>query len=507
MDPIAMTAPVAEVTVSEDRAQVLRRGRMALPAGISTVLVAGVSPVLADKTLVARTGPAARVVDVRCRRQALPVAGDPARRDGEVQQRLRLAAGRLARLEDEAARTATALAGVAAAGQQVATEIGQDAAAGCADTALWRAALADLAGRDQRLRLRQAALGQELEEARQEDADLRARLAETGAAPPLRAEALVTLALAAAGEVELELGYLVPGACWRPAHTARLDAGTVQWTAEGCVWQSTGEDWDGVRLRLSTERASLGVEPPALAPDLLHLRPREQVVVVEARDRAVEDSGPGGGPAAEMPGIDDGGEARVLEVAGPATLPADGRPHRFPLARFDAPASAELVVHAEVAAAAVLRTRQANPLAQPLLAGPVDLLRGGGLAGRASIAFTAPGAWFELGWGGEAAVQVRRTARSKAEPASALGSWNVRLHEVDVELANLGGEARRLLVAERVPVSELEQVRIEVDAASDPPARPDGDGMCRWQVELPANGRAHIRLRWRLSAKGGVAGL
>jgi hypothetical protein len=95
----------------------------------------------------------------------------------------------------------------------------------------------------------------------------------------------------------------------------------------------------------------------------------------------------------------------------------------------------------------------------------------------------------------------------KAEPASALGSWNVRLHEADVELANLGGEARRLLVAERVPVSELEQVRIEVDAASDPPARPDGDGLCRWQVELPGNGRARIRLRWRLSAKGGVAGL
>ena len=41
-----------------------------------------VPQVLADKTLVARTSPAARVVDVRCRRQALPVAGDPARRDG-----------------------------------------------------------------------------------------------------------------------------------------------------------------------------------------------------------------------------------------------------------------------------------------------------------------------------------------------------------------------------------------------------------------------------------------
>jgi len=48
---VRLDAPVTEVTVLEDRAQVVREGRADLPAGRVRVRVAGVSPVLADKTL------------------------------------------------------------------------------------------------------------------------------------------------------------------------------------------------------------------------------------------------------------------------------------------------------------------------------------------------------------------------------------------------------------------------------------------------------------------------
>ncbi|MCP4660048.1 MAG: hypothetical protein GY856_31995, partial [bacterium] len=48
---IVLDAPAAEVTLLEDRAQILRRGTVALPAGRVILRVADVAPVLSDKSL------------------------------------------------------------------------------------------------------------------------------------------------------------------------------------------------------------------------------------------------------------------------------------------------------------------------------------------------------------------------------------------------------------------------------------------------------------------------
>ena len=58
--PTELRAPVVEVTVLEDRAHVVRRGQLELGAGVTRLKIAGVAPVLADKTLCAAIVPATR---------------------------------------------------------------------------------------------------------------------------------------------------------------------------------------------------------------------------------------------------------------------------------------------------------------------------------------------------------------------------------------------------------------------------------------------------------------
>jgi uncharacterized protein (TIGR02231 family) len=516
-----ISLPIVEVTVQEDRAQVLRRAVVTVPTGVSTLVLPGVAPVLVDKTLIARlaAGTAAgaasgagRVIDVRCERLSLPATDDPARRDATAHERLRLAQQRVSQLETAAKVAVRGIEQAQAAGKLAVAEMSLDAAAGKADPIGWREALAEATRREREQRLRLVEVEAQTAEAKQVCADLGAQLAAMGAPPAMSARIVVVVEVAQAGQITLEISYVVPGACWRPAHTAQFAAAAsadhVTWTAEGCVWQRTGEDWRDVRLFLSTDRPSLGTTPPELSVERLRLTPRAAVVTVETRDRVIEDAGPAGSqPSAEMPGIDDGGEVRTIPVAGTATVPADGLPHRFPLATFTHATRGERIVHAEIAEAAVLRTRVVNALPIPLLAGPVDLLRNGGLAGRASIAFVAPGAGFDLGWGPEAAVRVRRTHREVHEKGSMLSQWTPRLHVTDLVLSNLGAAPQRLLVAERIPVSEVEQVRIELADETSPAVTPDADGICRWTIDLPPNGRSEIHLHWRLLTKSQVAGV
>jgi uncharacterized protein (TIGR02231 family) len=507
MDTTLITAPVVEATLLEDRAQVVRRGSAALAAGVSILALDGVAPVLADKTVAVRVA-GARVVDVRVERETLVRSADPRRDDAALRERLHQAGLAVARLDAERAIVQRERDLLASSADHATGEINHEVAAGRGDAQAWTAAAAQLAERQLAVGLRLVDLDQRHTEAERTMGDLHRQLSAGGAGEQV-ARLLITVdAAAAASGAEVHVTYVVPGACWRPWHTARLDAAAVAFACEACVWQRTGEDWTAVRLRLSTDRPSLGVEPPRLVDDLLTLQPKDRAVVVEARDQAVETTGGAGGrPAAEMPGIDDGGEVRVLDVQGPATVPGDGLPHRFPLFAFTAPVQPELVVFAELAPVAILKTSQANAAAQPLLAGPVDLIRNGGLVGRASILYVAPGARFDLGWGPDAAVRVHRQEWSQEEKAGVMSSWQPTLTCVDLAFSNLAGEPRTLTVVERVPVSEVQQVKIELDAATAPAAKPDAEGLCRWTVTLAPRGQAEVKLRWRLLKQGTVVGV
>ena len=319
------------------------------------------------------------------------------------------------------------------------------------------------------------------------------------------------LEVEAEGEVEVEVEYVVPCACWRPYHTATLSDGQVALRCDACVWQRTGEDWTEAELLFSTQRPSLGSRPPRLSTDELAVQHKPDSVVVETREQVIQTIGLGssGGPAdARLPGVDDGGEVLCLRSAAPATVPSDGRPCRIELFSAESEAECTLVALPELAERAFAKSTQANRAEAPLLAGPVDLVRRGGLVGRTSIGFVAAGERFELGWGPEGEVRIQRDEEETEPEGGLLSGWLTEQHEVRLRIGNLGARQRRVRVTERVPVSEVEQVRIEVDAkATTGGQEPDEDGLIAWDVDLPPLGREELTLRWTLRRKKDVAGL
>ena len=103
---------------------------------------------------------------------------------------------------------------------------------------------------DTLMRLHQAKRRQEALEL-----DVRALTAERDRiAGPRARVATVTVALAAEREGDVRLAYQVRGPSWSPSYRATLDSGaaTVRLERLALVAQSTGEDWSGVPLVLST---------------------------------------------------------------------------------------------------------------------------------------------------------------------------------------------------------------------------------------------------------------
>ena len=302
--------------------------------------------------------------------------------------------------------------------------------------------------------------------------------------------------------------YLVPCARWRPAHRATLAGTRLRFACEAAVWQATGEDWSDVELSFSTARPTQRSEPPLLEDDVLHVRRRpEKKVEVQIREQAVATTGEGVSiEAAELPGVDDGGETRLLRAAGKATIASDGRLRRVPVFSFEADAEVDRLARPEKAALVHLRCRAANASPHPLLAGPVELLRESGYVGRTTLDFVAPGERFALGFGGDAALRVRRELREKRETATLTGKLTIT-RTVELFLSNLSPEDALFRLEERVPVSELTQVEVSVDARETSPlAVPDADGIVGWPIRIPAHGTLPVKLVYRLTASSDVGG-
>ena len=342
VDPIHAGAPVAEVTLLEDRAHVVRRGSVTLPSGAARIEISDVAPVLSDKTLSLRiVDKGVTVVDAKVSRRA--VVQGPEDEDVDSGQEgetgdataLRREAEELSRELYRKRSDLMALNRHAKGLEEIAAhsfaELAGDVSWGSAIGSEWEARLQQLRERERELRVRVSVLAIDINDLEQRSHRLNSRLA-TVQNPSQKEWAGIQVDLHAekAGAYKIQLDYVVPGACWRPYHTAELCEGegtSLRFSTDACVWQNTGEDWNEAALFFSTERLTLGAEPPQLMTDFLRLKPRTDTLVVEKRDEAITTVGLGTttARAAELPGIDDGGLALKLSSARAATVPSDGR--------------------------------------------------------------------------------------------------------------------------------------------------------------------------------------
>jgi uncharacterized protein (TIGR02231 family) len=518
-DVVLVDLPVTKVTLLEDRAQVVRKGRVNLAAGRTRLAVADVAPVLQDVSLRGEAE-GARVVDTRARRAMRIQREDKPEALAALEEKI----DALARTFHDAGEDRGRLEGRRQTLLEMVIrglhEIPEDAGWGVVAHQTWHDTLEGLFTKSQELD--ESAL--ELFSRQQDLAeDIKRLVAERSSKdrPDARFGCRLELDVDAekAGESEVTVEYVVPAALWRPMHRARLleaeapgGESTLEVKSLAAVWQNTGEDWNDVELWFSTARSSLGHEPPKLADDLLTARRKNEKVVIARREVKVQRGslGSGGGgstpaPAGiELPGVDDGGDVQTLKAPARATLPSDGRPNLIPLFEFKGPAVVERVTTAEIDGKVFIRARAEHTGERPLLAGPVELIRRSGTVGWSKVLFVAPGERFELGFGPDHGLRVTRKV-GFSEKIDEIDHWQHKVTAIQLFISNLSGSERTVEVKERIPVSEIEHVRVAVlEEQTAPMPEVDEDGFCTWQVTVPGRGHHRVHLSFRVSTAPGV---
>lgn len=513
MTELTVTAEAAptratRVTFFEDRAEVVRSAKIAIPEGISTVVLSGVSVAVDDPSLLARvSGDGARAVSARVVRAVKhDTQGDSAEIDAREAD-VRAARQRCAEVERTLVRAQAEQMRAGALGDRWMEAFQRVPREAASEVGRWRSAYDKVSEALTRALDRVNAQESLLEQCRLDLTRAHERVV-AARAVSTRYDAAVEVQIesARAQECVVELTYRVPCALWRPEHQARLTESEGQraltirtWAT---AWQRTGETWRDVRCRFSTARPAQAAEAPAVHDDVLQLRRKSdaerRTVVVEARDQSVAITTSGGGARKvdEMPGVEDGGDALWFDARETATLVSDGQPVRMLVSEVELACTVDRVCWPERSPTVHIRARATMAGPTPLLAGPVALGRGTELVGRGKTGFVGRGEPLELGLGVDDGVRVRRATEERRETTPVLGTQKIT-RTVKLFVSNLSSAPRTLSVIERVPVSEVKEVEVFVSVPQG--ARHDArDGFITWELNLSADQTTELTLSYRI---------
>ena len=493
---------VARVVVYPDRAQVTRVA--SVPCGARAAAEFAELPPSADpRSLRAQAG-AARVEGIEIQERSRSEAFAP--KAAELDLKIRAVLAEQQKVRDGFAKaraqghTAQQLGGMATG--QISRELAQPAP----DLKQWGSAL----GQSLDVRLRAAEREQQAEvRLRELERDLaeliRKRDAYAEASGRIERFAKVLLSCAAGETAQVELTYLVGGAAWSPAYEARAHDdgsgdGSVDLALFATVTQSTGEAWSQAAVTLSTAIPRQDATPPELVALRIFADPREPPKkVLVRRDEEQRHADDGRASAGELgPGATVAAQGLSVQFVSkdPADVPGDGTPARLKLAQVKLKAAfAWRTLPSQLPY--VFRVADlGNGAPFPLLPGPVDLFRKGGLAGHAALERVAEGARFHLAFGLEEQVRVKRVVVEEIARDTGVFSKGRRFRfAYAFELQSFLPGRSEVELSDHLPVSELDDVEVLLDEKTTPGYQlKKDDGIVTWKVKLGPGEKRRVDL-------------
>lgn len=315
----------------------------------------------------------------------------------------------------------------------------------------------------------------------------------------------VAVEIAREGSLSLELVAMTPQASWEPSYDARLaaDAKTAELTFRAMVRQQTGEEWRNVELTLSTARPAIGGAPPELNPWNISLyrpqpmmaemmsAPAPYAMAKKAGRRQLDSARSDGAGGADEEAaaafvtahISDEQSSVSFRIPRQLDIPSDGSRHGTVVAIEQLPVSIEYMAIPKLSPAVFLRSEIVNSAAYPLLPGKVNTFIASRYTGSSLLKKVAAGEKFELFFGSDDQVTVKREELKQRKEAGLFGR-NLVSYRYRIELVNFSKEALTLTVRDQLPVAGNEEIKVSLEEPSVKPDEVKGDGTIIWKNPL-----------------------
>jgi uncharacterized protein (TIGR02231 family) len=504
------------VTVFPDRARVTRRGRLTLEPGLHNLEIADLPLTLVQDSVRAtgRGTARARLLGIRIEIRNYRETPAEAPRELEAQiQTLEDADADLGARAEVLGNAQKALDGLAAQSKVFARGLAFRDRSPEDQGALYDF----IVERASALQTEILALSRQRRDLMRELDRLQRELGELQTARPLqRYAALVEVEALSAGELEIELTYVVQQARWSPLYDLRFNGQELEVTYLAEVAQGTGEDWTGVSLTLSTARPALALVIPELDPWYVGPRPAPQPRATRGLVRAMEfmqapaPMTAGAPPPMEEPAeeeeeslleapvaeVTESGAALTYQISNRADVPGNHNARKVTVASFRLRPTLDLVTAPRREPVCYRRAKGRNESPYTLLPGPAQLFEGDEYLGATRIRHTAPGQELELALGADDRVRVERKLTARIVDKTFLNDRRRIRYGYRIEIENLRDTPQTVIVRDQLPVAKHEQVKVKLESVDPKPAKHTELNQLEWKIVLDKGARQVLQLEF-----------
>jgi uncharacterized protein (TIGR02231 family) len=314
----------------------------------------------------------------------------------------------------------------------------------------------------------------------------------------------VGIEVAKGGELILELSAVTGQATWEPSYDVRLasDGKSAQMTFRAMVAQQTGEEWNNVSLSLSTARPSVSGTPPELYPwRVAFFRPIPPPAPLAApspvrakKARASTEDVMGFAEEAPKPAepatfltaqISEEQTSVLFQIQRKVDIPSDGSKHGNVVTIEKLPVKLEFLAIPKLSQHVFLKSELVNQANYPLLPGRVNIFTGGNFTGSSSIKKVAAGEKFDLFFGTDEQLTVKREELKRHSEAGLFGK-NRMEYRYKIEVQNFRNSSQTITIQDQLPLPSDDEIRVNLEEPSIKPDEIRGDGRLSWKMPLQA---------------------
>jgi len=322
----------------------------------------------------------------------------------------------------------------------------------------------------------------------------------------------IGLMLKKAGQVKVDLIYMIGNATWTPLYDARLhdkdDNVELGYFAE--VSQRTGEDWNDVDLTLSTALPSLGAGPGDFRPwflsiiEQLHIRggragetlyaPSKMVQMPNALVVTNEISASADHAVAA---ISSGAFNTTFRIKTPETIPSGEKAVKTHISTFELKSTIGLICRPRNNESAFRLVSITNQGEAPLMPGEVSIFAGADYLGKTGIRdLIAPGQHFKLPFGKDNNIKIKREILEEKK-SDRDDKWRIE-KTIKITLTNNGKKARQVTLEEPFPISQDNRIKVKMRDVVPEPYSIDEKGKAVWFVGLNPGEKKEITIPYRI---------
>jgi uncharacterized protein (TIGR02231 family) len=328
-----------------------------------------------------------------------------------------------------------------------------------------------------------------------------------------------------AGKAQFNITYFVRRASWAPTYDIDLKEDAAEITTFTVVINNSLEDWDNVKLTVSTasSRPAVISEPNPLllqvyTPSVTRRPATGARAKMDRRRPTEEERGEGdvGGiadglfttvteqPAVPPPEMDQAtatavetGGVHVFILPEAVKVPADGEPHAFRISHTKLSAERKYFWNA-VDFAEVIEVTQIKNEDTVLLPGRAKVYSGEDYIGESVLKVVAPREEFDVGTRFTYDLKVEKKLVEKSAEKSGFTRGKVsREYSYELSIKSFRKSPSPIKVMDRIPHSDSEKIKVD-DKRMTPKPTQTRLGILTWEIDIPAGGEEKITYEYEV---------